>query len=162
MKKTFVAAMATLTLLSCTEKTTTAPTDTKEQTIDEKMVNTNWLFQNNDSLSTFQIREFHSEPHWDYNDKLHEVKKQWSKLRMRMYEQMLNGDVIFFDTDSIYINAISVDLEFVFRGKYVIDGKKMTLDGYKVRLREAYIDGSEYRIYDIKEKKTNFTLTKQD
>ena len=162
MKKIFVAAIATLTLLSCTEKTTTAPPDTKEQTIDEKMVNTNWLFQNNDILSTFQIGEFHSTPHWDYYDKLHDTKKQWSQLSMRLFEESLNGDVIFFDIDSIYINAISVDLEFVFRGKYVIDGKKMTLDGYEVGQREKWIDGTERRIYDIKEKKANFTLIKQD
>ncbi|RTL25983.1 MAG: hypothetical protein EKK55_08510 [Rhodocyclaceae bacterium] len=162
MKKTFVAAMATLTLFSCTEKTTTAPPDTKEQTIDEKMVNTNWLFQNNDSLSTFQIKGFHSEPHWDYNDKLHEVKKQWSQINMRMHEYYMGGDVIFFDIDSIYINAISVELNFAFRGKYIIDGKKMILDGYEVGRRDAYINGMEHRIFDIKEKKAKYTLIKQD
>lgn len=162
MKKIFVAAIATLTLLSCTEKTTTAPPDTKEQTIDEKMVNTNWLFQNNDSLSTFQIKGFHSDPHWDYYDKLHDIKKQWSQLSMRYFEDSMYGDVIFFDTDSIYINALNVDSDFAFRGKYVIDGKKMTLDGYKVRQRKTWIDGTERRVIDVKYKKTNFTLIKQD
>lgn len=162
MKNIFVAVATALTLFSCTEKTTTAPPDVKELTIDEKMVNTNWLFQNNDILSTFQIKEFHSEPHWDYYDKLHDIKKQWSKINMRMYEESMSGDVFFFDTDSIYINAINVDLDFAFRGKYIIDGKIMTLDGYEVRQRETWIDGTKRRVIDVKYKKANYTLIKQD